>query len=64
MSIVEFITSLVEKRCQFCKEKFLAKKADVKRGWGRFCSKSCKAKHQQKKRGGYVGIMAPDHGQD
>ena len=25
--------------------------ADVKRGWGKFCNKSCKAKYQTKKTG-------------
>lgn len=27
-----------------CGEKFEAREADIKRGWGKFCSKSCKAK--------------------
>ena len=29
--------------CKCCGEKFLARVADRKRGWARFCSKSCKA---------------------
>lgn len=29
------------KKCEFCKVIFKVKPADVKRGWGRFCSKSC-----------------------
>jgi len=29
-----------------CHKEFQARTADVKRGWGKFCSKSCKAKHQ------------------
>lgn len=29
-----------------CKLHFIAKKADVKRGWAKFCSKSCKAQKQ------------------
>jgi len=31
--------------------------ADVTRGWGRFCSKSCKAKNQEKKNGQYKAFM-------
>lgn len=29
-----------------CGKKFEARTADVKRGWGKFCSKSCKASGQ------------------
>lgn len=28
--------------------------ADVKRGWGKFFSKSCKAKHQERRTGQYA----------
>jgi len=31
--------------CKNCKVGFIAKKADRKRGWARFCSKSCKAQY-------------------
>lgn len=34
------------KCCRHCKLHFIAKKADVKRGWAKFCSKSCKAQFQ------------------
>lgn len=41
-----------EKRnCEKCGEEFLAKTADVKRGWGRHCSKSCAAWKREKKKG-------------
>lgn len=33
----------VFKQCKNCKGGMVAKKVDIKRGWGRFCSKSCKA---------------------
>ena len=33
----------VECKCERCKEPFIARVADRKRGWARFCSKSCKA---------------------
>jgi len=32
--------------CQRCKQPFTACVADRKRGWGKFCSKSCKARRQ------------------
>lgn len=40
---------MIERTCQWhrCKKKFMAKPADVKRGWATFCSKSCKAKEQE-----------------
>lgn len=30
-------------QCKNCKGGFVAKKVDRKRGWARYCSKSCKA---------------------
>lgn len=33
----------VEVKCARCKRPFVARVADRKRGWGKFCSKSCKA---------------------
>jgi hypothetical protein len=33
-------------KCEHCGTAFQAKPADLKRGWARFCSKSCKAKKQ------------------
>lgn len=47
---------IVERKCANCGDKFLARKADVKRGWGRFCSKSCKATRQEKKTGQYAAF--------
>jgi hypothetical protein len=38
----------IEVSCDCCKIKFTARVADRKRGWARFCSKSCKALHQNK----------------
>lgn len=42
-------SSVIEKKCEFCKKPISVRAVDVHRGWGRFCSKSCKAKDQQKK---------------
>ena len=39
----------VERKCKNCKESFTARTADVKRGWAKFCCKSCKAKWQTRK---------------
>lgn len=33
-------------KCERCRGEFSARVADRKRGWGRFCSKSCKAVRQ------------------
>ena len=40
--------------CACCKRPFMAREADRKRGWARFCSKSCKA-IRQTQRSGYAG---------
>lgn len=39
--------------CECCKKEFQARAADRKRGWARFCSKSCKAKEQERRTGQY-----------
>lgn len=44
-------------RCQCCKTEFSARVADRKRGWARFCSKSCKAIRQTQK----TGYRGPRH---
>lgn len=36
---------------------FQARTVDVKRGWGKFCSKSCKAIHQENKTGQYKNYL-------
>ena len=38
-------------KCKRCGDPFTARVADRKRGWARFCSKSCKAIHQEKRTG-------------
>jgi len=37
------MAAMVEVECKRCKRLFVARVADRKRGWGKFCSKSCKA---------------------
>lgn len=41
--------STVERKCQKCGKSFLAKSADVKRGWAKCCSKACAAHMREKK---------------
>ena len=36
-----------------CKKVFQTRTADVKRGWGKFCCKSCKAQEQEDRTGQY-----------
>lgn len=42
-----------EVTCFNCNKKIMARVADIKRGWGKFCSKSCKAKKQEARTGQY-----------
>ena len=44
--------------CERCQKKFMARTADRKRGWGRFCSKSCKAGDQEAKTGQFALLCA------
>lgn len=43
--------STVNRKCERCQAPFTARSADVRRGWGRFCSKSCKATEQEARTG-------------
>jgi hypothetical protein len=49
--------AVAEYRCDCCGNPFTARVADRKRGWARFCSKSCKATKQTQ-----AGRTAPDLG--
>jgi hypothetical protein len=40
------MAAMVDRKCERCGASFQAREADVKRGWAKFCSKSCKAKKQ------------------
>lgn len=44
----------VEVKCGRCRQPFMAREADRKRGWGKFCSKSCKAIKQEVRTGQYA----------
>lgn len=54
---------MVERKCSWCKGPFMARAADVKRGWGKFCSKSCKASRQEKRTGQYRRINEEESGE-
>lgn len=64
--------SMIEVKCKNCRQPFMARTADRKRGWGKFCSKSCKASEQEKRTGQYAEylnpsereITGPGHSQD
>lgn len=47
----------VQVKCKQCKAMFTARVADRKRGWGMFCSKSCKAKKQEKRTGQHAAYQ-------
>ena len=47
----------VQVKCKWCKEEFEARVADRKRGWAKYCSKSCKAKDQEKITGQYRAYL-------
>ena len=51
---------MVDRKCQNkkCGMPFKARSADVKRGWGRFCCKSCKATAQEARTGQYARVLA------
>ena len=40
----------VDTKCANCDTTFKVRPADLSRGWGKFCSKSCKQLDQEKKR--------------
>lgn len=48
-----------ERKCENpkCGKGFFARVADVRRGWARFCSKSCKASEQEKRTGQYAALI-------
>lgn len=44
--------------CASCGQPFTARTADRKRGWARFCSKSCKATKQEQRTGQFRNFVA------
>ncbi len=48
---------MAERTCENCSKQFTARAADVRRGWARFCSKSCKASHQERSTGQHAAYL-------
>lgn len=48
---------MITVKCKACQNDFEARVADRKRGWAKFCSKSCKAKKQESKTHNYRTYM-------
>lgn len=46
-----------EVKCKCCQRPFMARVADLNRGWGKFCSKSCKAKKQESQTGQFKAYL-------
>lgn len=51
--VVEVKQGYVLVKCKCCQKEFQARIADRKRGWGKFCSKRCKAIEQEGRTGQY-----------
>jgi hypothetical protein len=51
-------TAMVKVVCECgCGKPFMARKADRDRGWGRFASKQCKAREQERRTGQYKRLL-------
>ncbi len=51
------MAKMVGQKCKCCKAFFEARVADVKRGWGLYCSKRCKAIVQERKNGQHSAYL-------
>jgi len=51
------MAATVNKLCNRCGDSHTVRQADLNRGWGKFCSKSCKAKVQEKKNGQHAAYL-------
>jgi len=47
----------IDKHCKHCKKSITVRLADHNRGWGNFCNKSCKAKHQEARNGQHAAYL-------
>ena len=47
----------VERKCKFCGSLIFPREADVKRGWGKYCNKTCKAKEQERRTGQFQNYL-------
>ena len=51
------MVAMVTIQCKNCKDTCTVRVADRKRGWGKFCSKRCKAINQEKRTGQYQDYL-------
>jgi len=58
---MNIISKTAQYKCKCCGGLFTAKLADRKRGWARYCSKSCKAKKQEANTGQYRRYVSRDY---
>lgn len=58
------MASMTQRTCKTCKKPFQARTADVKRGWARYCSKSCKAIKQEQRTGQFAELLSRNHQRD
>ena len=56
------MASTAQYKCKKCNDMFTARTADRKRGWALYCSKSCKAKEQEKRTGQYAAYKQRSEG--
>lgn len=48
---------MTQRKCKRCGDPFMARTADVNRGWAKFCSKSCKAVEQERRTGQHRAFL-------
>ncbi|VVC05789.1 Uncharacterised protein [uncultured archaeon] len=58
------MAAMILVNCKYCHDSFYARTADAKRGWGKFCSKSCKAKYQEKHTHQYANYLPHNNFED
>ena len=52
------MASMMEKNCKSCGKIITVRVADHRRGWGNFCSKSCKAIKQEQRTGQHAAYRS------
>lgn len=52
------MAAMINKKCACCGKAITVRLADHRRGWGKYCSKSCKAIKQEQRTGQYAHYRA------
>ena len=55
---------MIERTCARCRKKFMAREADVRRGWAKCCSKSCAASKRNRETGIFDKLLGAGRGED